>query len=380
MPLPGSQVTEQNQKYALLKSTALSPSERKGTTGGTRPSPTGGASKIAQNLLYFQFNGRKRREGVSMVQSHIRRVGAAAVACALALRLVSAGVPERVAVFLMQPDTAAFLLYLETGRVVRFSLSEAAFSPNFAESPPAEPPIGAVPVLADFSQAAEISVYDPSGLNLNLEALLEKPLELDLSGDRPRVLILHTHATESYEGVPYWRTEDGAQNMLAIGDRVAQLLEGRGIPTVHSGALHDYPSYNGSYTRARQTIREMLDAYPSIRLVLDLHRDASDAPGGQMRTQAQVNGQPAAQLMLVMGCNHEDYAENVSLALKLHAQLEHQAPGIMRPLQLRPSRFNQDLSPGALLVEVGAAGNTQAEAMAAAEQLAWAIAALSNAP
>ena len=97
-----------------------------------------------------------------------------------------------------------------------------------------------------------------------------------------------------------------------------------------------------------------------------------------MRTHAVVDGKDAAQLMVVIGTNHEEYEKNLSLGLKLHAQLEQQAPGIMRPLQLRAQRFNQDLSNGALLVEVGAAGNSHAEAMLAAEELAKAIQALAS--
>ena len=97
-----------------------------------------------------------------------------------------------------------------------------------------------------------------------------------------------------------------------------------------------------------------------------------------MRTLAKVNGQDSAQLMVVLGTNHEKYEENLSLGLKLHAQLESQAPGIMRPLQLRAQRFNQDLCNGALLIEVGAAGNTHSEAMLAGEELAKAIVALAK--
>ena len=97
-----------------------------------------------------------------------------------------------------------------------------------------------------------------------------------------------------------------------------------------------------------------------------------------MRTSATVDGEPSAQLMLVMGTNYDSYPENLSLALKLHAQLELQCPGITRPLQLRAARFNQDLCPGSLLVEVGAAGNTHPEARRAAEQLAEAIVALAD--
>ena len=95
-----------------------------------------------------------------------------------------------------------------------------------------------------------------------------------------------------------------------------------------------------------------------------------------MRTQATVAGEPSAQLMIVMGTNYDTYEENLSLGLKLHAQLERMYPGITRPLQLRAARFNQDLCPGSLLIEIGAAGNTQAEAQRAAKALAQAVAAL----
>ena len=96
-----------------------------------------------------------------------------------------------------------------------------------------------------------------------------------------------------------------------------------------------------------------------------------------MRTLAQVEGESSAQLMMVLGTNHKGYEENLSLGLKLHALLERTHPGLMRPLQLRAQRFNQDLLPGTLLIEVGAAGNTHPEAMTAAEVLAQAIIALS---
>ena len=97
-----------------------------------------------------------------------------------------------------------------------------------------------------------------------------------------------------------------------------------------------------------------------------------------MRTAAKVGDKTSAQLMVVLGTNHKGYEENLSLGLKLHAQLERQAAGLTRPLQLRSQRFNQDLSPGALLIEVGAAGNTHPEAMTAAEQLAKAVIALAK--
>ena len=164
--------------------------------------------------------------------------------------------------------------------------------------------------------------------------------------------------------------------MLSIGEQVAQALENAGIGVIHDKTLHDRPSYDNAYVAARKTIQQQLEAHPTIQLILDIHRDAAERSYGQLRTKAIINGERSAQLMVVLGANHENYEQNLSLALKLHAQLERQAPGITRPLQLRASRFNQDLSPGALIVEVGAAGNTHAEAHLAADQLAQAVIAL----
>jgi len=314
-----------------------------------------------------------------------RRVGATAIACALLMRLFAADVPEKLFFRLIQPNTDSAPTEQETGHNVRFSSSLDAFSPDFMESPaPSLPEVTEIP-LPSFSGEERVKLYYAASVQPDIPALLTKPLQWDLTGEGPKVLILHTHATESYSrrGENYkessaWRTLDEGYNMLALGDLVAETLENSGIGVVQDRSLHDYPSYSGSYIRSRTSIRELLKEHPGIQLVLDLHRDASGDEAGQMRTRAEVAGETSAQLMVVIGTNHEHYEENLSLGLKLHAQLERQAEGIMRPLQLRAQRFNQDLSSGTLLIEVGAAGNSHAEARIAAQQLAEAIVALAK--
>ena len=163
---------------------------------------------------------------------------------------------------------------------------------------------------------------------------------------------------------------------------VTELLEEAGISVIHDREVHDYPSYNTSYMHSRLAAQKILKENPSIQLVLDIHRDAIEGPDGQMKTAANIGGSTSAQLMIVVGTNcrlkHDSWPRNLSLGLKLHAQLETQTPGIVRPLSLRPQRFNQDLSPGALLIEVGAAGNSLGEARLAAEELGRAIIAISR--
>lgn len=314
-----------------------------------------------------------------------RRVGTTAVCLAVVLRLFAAGVPEILWHRLVKPNIESFLTKKETGRDVRFSSSMGTFSPDFMESPPPLIPEPTEAPLPAFSGSEEVDLYYAVRKNPDIEDLLAKPLTWNLFGEEPTVLILHTHTTESYsrQGEDYretspWRTLDEAYNMRSIGTLVADILKSQGIGVIQDENTHDYPSYSGSYIRSRQSVREILKEHPTIRLVLDLHRDAAGEGGRQLRTLATVNGEPSAQLMIVIGTNHEAYEENLSLGLKLHVQLEHQSPGIMRPLQLRTQRFNQDLSPGALLIEVGAAGNSHSEARLAATQLADAILSLAR--
>ena len=318
------------------------------------------------------------------------RMGAAVILCALGLRLGSMGLGQKMSALLQNPDILSFIIYLETGRHVRFSPSLEETS-NFAgESPP--PVVEVFQQLPSFfpEDAEAVAVYNQSGLEPDLSGLIGKPLEWDLKSQEPTVLIIHTHATESYtkHGENYtessdFRTLDEHYNMISIGDRVAEILSSHGISVLHDRDLHDYPSYNGSYASSREAIAEYLRRYPDIQLVLDLHRDASGDLNNQFRPVVQVDGQATAQMMLVMGTNasgqsHPDWQENLALGLKLHVTLEQQAPGIMRPLCLRSQRFNQDMTAGSLLIEMGAAGNSHPEALRAAEQLAYAIVTLAQ--
>ncbi len=318
------------------------------------------------------------------------RVGAFVIVCALLLRLGALGVFQSVANFLAKPNITSLMIYLETGRIVRFSPSEGLmfFAP---ESPP---PLFPEKVSWDApvflaEDAKNVKIRNDAGLNPDLEKLIVKPLQWDLTVDKPTVLIYHTHATESYtksgenykETAPY-RSLDEGYNMVSIGDRIAEVLESAGIKVLHDRTTHDYPSYNGSYGRSRKTIESYLKEYPSIQLVMDIHRDAVGNEK-QWKSTATVNGQTTSQLMMVIGTTasglkHPNWQENLALGLKIHTQLERIAPGICRPLNLRSQRFNQDESPGALLVEVGTAGNTHQEAAYAAEVLAQAIVSLAK--
>lgn len=319
------------------------------------------------------------------------RIGAAAILCAIVLRLAAGGFFHPIVRFFSQPNIASLFIYLETGRIVRFSDS-SGHTTDFVPAAVTEPEEPEAPARPEFT-AAEGRAVDIRGEALTEDpgTLIQRPLDWDLTGEEPTVLIYHTHATESFtpqpgedyqESSPY-RTLSDEYNMVSIGDRVAELLEAGGVKVIHDRQLHDYPNYNTSYNSSRASVQNYLAQYPSIKLVLDIHRDASGDNNNQMKTSATVDGEESAQIMLVaaVGTNARPvpgWRDNLALGLKLQTQLERTAPGITRYVNLRASRFNQDLSPGAVLVEIGAAGDTHQKAMKAAETLAEAILALKD--
>ena len=310
------------------------------------------------------------------------RIGMIMIACALLLRLAG-GVSDMVVALFSEPKVAAFLLYLQTGRAVRLDGSQEQLQetePTTAQTTP-KPQKSKVLFTAqeaDLVKTSNYTRYDP-----DIGKLLTSPLSWDLTEDAPAVLILHTHATEGYADTPGYRTEDARYNMIRVGQEIAEVLEQNGIGVIHDTTLHDKPSYNGSYGYARQTIARYLEEYPSIRLVLDVHRDALELTEEvQLDTHAVVNGQESAQLMLVMGTDagglyHPGWQDNLAVGAKLQVLLERKYPGITRPTHLRKERFNQDLCAGGMIVEIGAAGDTLAEALVAAKAFAESIVALS---
>ena len=303
------------------------------------------------------------------------QVGAAVLTLALLLRLGSAWENGK-------KELGRTLIFFSSGRLVTETM------PAQTQPVPTEPVEEiAAPV---FGSHEEDFVRVNASWEVDTLSLLRQPLNWQLKGELPTVLILHTHGTESYEAdgsyeetSPY-RTLDTDHNMVSVGDRVADLLEAGGIRVIHDRSLHDYPAYNDAYANSRQAASKILEENPSICLVLDLHRDAAeDENGNQKRSTVTVEGESCARLMMVMGSDKGNlsfphWEQNLALAVKLQACLEQKYEGLCKPIQLVTSRYNQDLSTGALLIEVGTAGNTHREALAAAEYLAEGILALSG--
>ena len=316
-----------------------------------------------------------------MSDKKILRLGTLVICGAILLRLTT-GMWAPAVQAAQQLQLGQVLLFLQTGRIVRYApIPEQT---NQAASPISTPAPEALPVFSEADQAF-VQLRSDSGQSADLPAALLQPLQWELCDEEPTVLIIHSHGSESYtqtetyaESSPY-RTLDTGYNMISIGDMLTAQLESAGIGVIHDRTMYDVPSYNNAYVQARTAIESHLKAHPSIQLVLDLHRDAAtDTAGNQIRYTVATPEGEAAKLMLVLGTNHDGWTGNLALAAKLQVQLERLCPGISRPTNLRAQRFNQDLCPNTLLVEVGATGNTRQEALTATKLLAQAIICLAS--
>lgn len=269
--------------------------------------------------------------------------------------------------------------------------NEAADEPAASvQEPQPEEPEENGPLVFTEEDAAAVTIGGGCSYQVDKLALMQQESKLNFDQTGPTVLIVHTHTSEAYtmeagweyEGDTTARTQDPDYSVVRVGRELAETLESHGISVIHDETFNDYPSYSGAYNRTLEKIETWVAQYPTIQMVIDVHRDAAaNADGSPVRHAVTLDGEETAQLMLVMGTDegglsHPNWQDNLSWALKLQAVLERQYPGLCRNLDLRTERFNQHVTPGSMLVEVGSSGNTLREALAAARDLGEGLAAL----
>ena len=284
----------------------------------------------------------------------------------------------------------------ETGEVVQES-PQPTGEPDDPEDPEEVPEVTVAPedivgrtLLPTsgegYDSAQGVYIENRPGLALDVAALAQTQLTLTLPEEGPQVLIVHTHGSEAYtpDGTDTYvatgecRTTDTEKSVVRVGDEIAKVLTEMGLTVVHDTALYDYPEYNGAYDRSLAAVENWLAQYPTIQVVLDVHRDALIGSDGTVyKPITTINGEKCAQVMLVMGSNalydHPNWLENLALAVQVQKEMNTLWPTLARPIGLRENRYNQQTAPGAMLVEVGSHGNTLQEALAAGRMVARAL-------
>lgn len=235
-------------------------------------------------------------------------------------------------------------------------------------------------------------IKNKTGLDLDFEKYLNAPLDFSVEkNSSPQVLIYHTHTGEGYldEDVDacyesfYSHTYNADFNVTAVGEAIAGALEKNGISTLHDTTVHD-STYNGSYYRSADTALADMDEYGSIKIVLDIHRDAIGTEDYKVKPVFEHEGRKAAQVMILSGCDYygemdfPNWEKNLSLALKIQTAAESMFPGMTRPLDFDYFSYNEPLCSGSLLIEIGTEANSIDEAEYAGELLGEAIAEVVN--
>ena len=256
---------------------------------------------------------------------------------------------------------------------------------KISSTPPPEVPQGQYAILEADLSIESVNISNKTNYEINIDDYLKKEIEnegykLTINEDMtidPIVLIIHTHGTEAYsaegsnsysETVNVPRSENIKENIVAVGSEMARVMNDMGVPTLHCQIMHDKDSYKNSYARAEQTIKKYLEKYPSIKYVLDVHRDSIiNSERTKYRPVTTINGKATAQIMFVMGSDsstpeHVNWRSNLSLAVKLTQSLNESYKKLTRTMSLRESSYNQQYTKGSLLIEVGSCGNTLNEA------------------
>lgn len=236
-----------------------------------------------------------------------------------------------------------------------------------------------------YEVSGSLYLYNRTGLDVDLAAAAAAPVNIALPAEGPQILIVHTHGSEAYtpDGTDIYepsdnntRTLDENYNVVRVGDEMERVFTELGLTVVHDRTLYDYPKYNGAYDRSAEAVQRYLEQYPSIKIVLDVHRDALVGTDGTVyKPVLQIDGVKTAQVMLLVGtddagASFPDWGEHLALAMQIQQQMNSLWPGLARPITLRTARFNQQLTKGSLLVEVGGHGNSLEEALAGARLFA----------
>ena len=228
-----------------------------------------------------------------------------------------------------------------------------------------------------------ITFINPTDYSVDAQTLLNSPLSISPPNGTPKVLIVHTHTSEAYSDSPNARNENQELSVVKVGEKIAETLKKNGIVAIHDTTRNDYPSYNGSYKKCLSTVESNLQKYPSIEIVLDIHRDYIERDSNQLKPTAQFDEGKAAQIMFVigtdaMGLSHPNWRENLSLAVKLQSHLQSTRPNLCRSINIRTERFNHHTTKGSMIIEVGSSGNTSQEAVRSGEYIGKALADILN--
>ncbi|MGE5678754.1 MAG: stage II sporulation protein P, partial [Pseudomonadota bacterium] len=227
------------------------------------------------------------------------------------------------------------------------------------------------------AQPAANTAAQPSQI---AEATVGTPGKVALSKKAPEILVYHTHSTESYmpNTAGNYHSLSEKYNVLMVGNTLTKALQDKyKYKVIHDITKHDLESYAYSYANSLATVKSNLEKYKSVKVILDLHRDAFDVKTDVAKKTkkaeytATINGKKAARIMLVIAKGNPNYAELEKFAVYLKKKMDKLYPGLFMKIDVKSrGKYNQYFSNYSMLVEVGCMLNTTDEAKYSAELFA----------
>lgn len=227
------------------------------------------------------------------------------------------------------------------------------------------------------AQYGKVKIKNQTSYELTSEMLTP-----DITIENKNIILFHTHSCESYtssDKYPYtptgtFRTTDLNFTVTRVGTELENQLKQYNYNVIHNTDYHDYPAYNGSYTRSLATVENILQTTPAD-IIIDVHRDAVGSKSDYAPTVRIGDTDEAAQIMFVIGTNggglwHPNWNQNLKFAIKIQEKAEELYPGLFKPIMLTNSRYNQHTGKYASIIEVGATGNTLEQCLTSMKYLA----------
>lgn len=158
-----------------------------------------------------------------------------------------------------------------------------------------------------ISENSNVTYKNVKIKNQTSYTLTEEMLNPDITIENKNIVLFHTHSCESYtssDKYPYtptgtFRTTDLNFTVVRVGTELENQLKQYQYNVIHNTDYHDYPSYNGSYTRSLATVENILKTNPSD-IIIDVHRDAVGSRSDYAPTVKIGDTDEAAQIMFVI--------------------------------------------------------------------------------
>jgi len=255
-----------------------------------------------------------------------------------------------------------------------------------------------VPIITNFDEAPEGEIYfseeeeykaeqaansgtlpmeGDSTITEGIYANISDPARLEIEKKEPSILLLHTHSMETYS--PFsnnnYHSLNNKENVIQVGSIMTDVLESKyKYNVIHDITKHDSISYADSYINAQKTIISQLGKNPSVKVVLDVHRDAMPANNQKEKEAikdkytAIINGKSAAKIEFVIGPDNKNYAELQKFVVYVKNKMDKLYPGLFYNTVVKSKgKYNQFYRDHTLLIEVGCTFNTDKEAKYSAE-------------